>query len=183
MAVNLVGGRLPCGHPVDMLWNHLAYGTPDEHAQGCEYCQAALTQIRALLATSGDRPAERVRPPADLSRRVMAVIRAQLPAAPRITLSGPSENRLNISETAVAFILRAAGDSVDGVRARSCRLTPVTPGVRTETDLELSISLRYGMPASAAARAVRAAVRAAARAQLGLTLDRVDINVVDIHLA
>jgi uncharacterized alkaline shock family protein YloU len=183
MAVNLPGGRLPCGRPVDMLWNHIAYGTADEHSRSCEYCQAALAQIRRLLTATGDVHGERVRPPADLHRRVMAVIRAQRPPAPRVMLPGPSGNRLNISEQAVAFILRAAGDSVDGVRARSCRLTTAAPGVSTDADLELSISLRYGMPAPAAARAVRAAVRAAARAQLGLTLDRVDIDVVDIHLA
>lgn len=195
MAVNLAGGQLPCGRPVNTLWNHIAYGTVDEHIRGCEYCQVALAQIRRLLMATGDttgdttgdmtgaRTGERVRPPADLPRRVMAVIRAQLPPAPRVMLPGPSGNRLNISEQAVAFILRAAGDSVDGVRARSCRLTAAAPGVSTDADLELSISLRYGMPAPAAARAVRAAVRAAARAQLGLTLDRVDIDVVDIHLA
>jgi len=209
MAVNLVGGRLPCGRPVGVLWNQIAHGGADEHASGCEYCQAALAQIRPLLTTPGDpadpadladladpadpadlagdmtrdRAAERVRPPADLPRRVMTVIRAQLPPAPRVMLPGAPGNRLNISEQAVAFILRAAGDSVDGVRARSCRLTPAAPGTSTDADLELSISLRYGMPATAAARAVRAAVRAAARAQLGLMLDRVDIDVVDIHLA
>jgi hypothetical protein len=183
MAVNLAGDRLPCGHPVDTLWSHIAYGTSDEHALECEYCQAALSQIRPLLAATGELAAQRVRPPADLHRRVMTVIRAQLPPAPRVMLPGAPGNRLNISEQAVAFILRAAGDTVDGVRARSCRLTPAATGASTDADLELSISLRYGMPAPAVARAVRVAVRAAARAQLGLTLERVDIDVVDIHLA
>ena len=158
MAVNLAGGQLPCGRPVDTLWNHIAYGTVDEHIRGCDYCQVALVQIRRLLRATGDttgdmtgaRTVERMRPPADLPRRVMAVIRAQLPPAPRVMLPGPSGNRLNISEQAVAFILRAAGDSVDGVRARSCRLTAAAPGVSTDADLELSISLRYGMPAPAA---------------------------------
>ena len=49
--------------------------------------------------------------------------------------------------------------------------------------LKLTISLRYDIPALTAAKAVRAAVRAAARSQLGLTLDRIDIEVADIHLA
>jgi hypothetical protein len=53
----------------------------------------------------------------------------------------------------------------------------------TYTDLKLSISLRFDMPVLAAARAVRVAVRAAARAQLGLTLGRIDIDVVDVHTA
>ena len=53
----------------------------------------------------------------------------------------------------------------------------------TSTDLKLSISLRFDMPALAAATAVRMAVRTAARAQLGLTLGRIDIDVVDVHVA
>ena len=43
--------------------------------------------------------------------------------------------------------------------------------------------LRFDMPALAAARAVRMTVRTAARAQLGLTLGRIDIDVVDVHAA
>jgi hypothetical protein len=115
--------------------------------------------------------------------RVMAVIRARIPPAPRIALPGPAGIRLHISEhAAAAFILRAAGDTVEGVRARSCRLTPTAHDNSTPSDLKLTISLRYDTPALTAAKAVRAAVRAAARAQLGLTLGRIDIEVADIHL-
>jgi hypothetical protein len=113
----------------------------------------------------------------------MVAVRAQISVAPRIALPGPAGNRLFISERAAAFILRAAGDTVDGVRARSCRLTPDTHDMSASADLKLSISLRFDMPALAAARAVRMAVQAAARAQLGLTLSRIDIDVVDVHAA
>ena len=175
MAVNPADDTLPCGHHVDELWNHLAYGTPDEHARACEHCQAALDEIRPLLTATSELAAEPARPPDDLTGRVMAVIRARIPPAPRIALPGPAGIRLHISEHAAAIILRAAGDTVEGVRARSCRLTPA--------GLKLTISLRYGTPAATATKAVRAAVRAAARAQLGLTLGRIDIEVADIHLA
>jgi hypothetical protein len=183
MAVNLADDRLPCGHDIDQLWDQLAKGTPDEHARSCEYCQAALNEIRPLRAATSELAAEPVWPPADLSGKVMAAIRARVAAAPRIALPGPAGNRLLISERAAAFILRAAGDTVDGVRARSCRLTPDPHDLSTCTDLSLSISLRFDMPALAAARAVRMAVRGAARAQLGLTLGRIDIDVVDVHAA
>jgi hypothetical protein len=163
------------------LWDHLAQDAPDEHARSCEHCQAALTEIRPLRTATSVLAAEPVRPPADLHAKVMAVVRRRMSAAPRIALPGPAGNRLVISEHAAAIILRAAGDSVDGVRARSCRLQPDTPGTSTSTDLRLSISLRFDMPVPATARAVRAAVRTAARAQLGLTLGRVDIDVVDVH--
>ena len=182
MAVKLADDRLPCGHDIDQLWDHLAKGTPDEHARSCEYCQAALNEIRPLHTAISELAAEPVRPPADLSGRVMAAVRARTSAAPRIVLPGQAGNRLFISECAAAFILRAAGDTVDGVRARS-RLTPDAHDMSTSADLKLSISLRFDMPALAAARAVRMAVRTAARAQLGLMLGRIDIDVVDVHAA
>jgi hypothetical protein len=183
MAVNMDDDRLPCGHDIDQLWDHLVRGAPDEHARSCEHCQAALTEIRPLHTAISALAAEPVRPPADLRAKVMAVVRARMAAAPRIALPAPAGNRLVISEHAAAIILRAAGDTVNGVRARSCRLPPDAHDMNTVTDLKLSISLRFDVPALAAAQAVRAAVRTAARAQMGLTLGRIDIDVVDVHIA
>ncbi len=183
MAVNLGDDRFPCGHDIDQLWDRLTKGTPDEHARSCEYCQAALSEISPLRTATSELAAVPVRPPADLSGKVMAAVRARIAAPPRIALPGAAGNRLLISERTAALILRAAGDTVDGVRARSCRLTPDPHDMSTTTDLKLSISLRFDTPALAAARAVRMAVRTAARAQLGLTLGRIDIDVVDIHAA
>jgi hypothetical protein len=183
MAVNVPDDRLPCGHHIDQLWEHLADDIPDLHARKCPHCQAVLSQIRPLFAATSELAAEPVRPPADLSGRVMAVVGARVAPATRIALPGPAGIRLSISERAAASILRAVGDTIEGVRARSCRLTPSAHGISNCADLRLSISLRFGMPALAAARAVRMAIRAAAGAQLGLTLDRIDIEVVDIHFA
>jgi hypothetical protein len=182
MAVNPAGDPLPCGRHLDQLWDHLAGSIPDEHSQSCEHCQAALTGIRPLLAALNQMAAEPVSPPDDLPGRIMAVIRARIHPAPRIPLPGPAGMRLDISEPAAAVILRAAGDTVDGVRARSCRLRPAAHDKSTATGLQLTISLRYGMPVLIAARALRGAVHAAARRQLGLTLSHIDIEVTDIHL-
>jgi hypothetical protein len=182
MAVSPVGDLLPCGRRVDQLWNHLANGTPDEHAQGCEHCQAALAEIRPLFEANEQLAAERASPPDDLTGRVMAAIRARIHPGPRIPLPGPAGMRLDISERAAATILRAAGDTVDGVRSRSCRLIPAVHDKDAFTGLQLTISLRYGVPAFAAARALRGAVHAAAGRQLGLTLGHIDIEVADIHL-
>lgn len=182
MAVDLGGDRLRCGHHIDQLWDDLTHGTLDDHVRACEHCQAALAQIRPLRTATSELAAQPVRPPADLPGRVIAVVGARRPPAPRIALSGPAGIRLSISERAAAIVLRAAGDTVDGVRARSCRLTPTARDMSTSAGLRLTISIRYGLPALAVARAVRAAVRSAARAQLGLPLDRIDIEVVDIYL-
>lgn len=183
MAVNPASDRLPCGRRIDQLWNHIADGTDSEHARGCEHCQAALTEIRPLTAVTGELAAEPVTVPDDLSGRVMAVIRAWTHYGPRIPLTSQAGMGLEISEPAAAMVLRAAGDTVDGVRARSCRLTPVGSGRNAAAGLQLTISLRYGMPARATAMAVRAAVRAAAARQLGLSLGSIDIELADIHFA
>ena len=69
------------------------------------------------------------------------------------------------------------------VYAPEAAASPPPPTAGTpSTGLQLTISLRYGVPALTAARAVRAAVHAAARRQLGLTLGHIDIEVADIHL-
>lgn len=183
MAVNPEGDRLPCGRDIDQLWDDLAQDTLSEHHRSCEHCQAALTEIRPLRTATSVLAAEPVRPPADLRARVITAVRARMGVASRIALPGPAGSQLAISEHAAAVILRAAGDTVDGVHARSCRLPAGPHGGSTASDLTLTISLRFDMPALAAARAVRAAVRRAARAQLGLTLDRIDIDVVDVHVA
>ena len=159
MAVNLADDRLPCGHDIDQLWDHLAKGTPDEHARSCEYCQAALNEIRPLHTAISELAAEPVRPPADLSGRVMAAVRARISAAPRIALPGQAGNRLFISECAAAFILRAAATPSTAYAPAKCPLTPDAHDMSTSADLKLSISLRFDMPALAAARAVRIAVR------------------------
>src|SRR5207247_2177543 len=148
--------------------DHLAQDTLGEHHRSCAHCQAALTEMRPLRTAISALAAEPVRPPADLHARVMAGVRARAGAASRIALPGPAGSRLAISEHAAAIILRAAGDTVDGVRARSCQLPPGPHGMGAAADLKLTISLRFDMPALPAARAVRVAVRTAARAQLGL---------------
>src|SRR5205814_4550970 len=122
MAVNPAGDRLPCGHDIDQLWDHLAQGTLGEHHRSCEHCQAALTEMRPLRTAISALAAEPVRPPADLRARVMAGVRARAGAASRIALPGPAGSRLAISEHAAASILRPAGDTLAGVRARRCQL-------------------------------------------------------------
>jgi uncharacterized alkaline shock family protein YloU len=182
MAVNPDGDRLPCGRDIDQLWEHLDTGAPDQHAPACPHCQAALAEIRPLFQAFTELAAEPVSPPDDLSARIMTVIRARIHPGARIPLPAPAGMRLDISERAAAMILRTAGDTIDGVRTRSCRLTPAARDGRTSASLKLTVSLRYSMAAPAAAKAVRAAVRAAASRQLGVTLADVDIEVADIHL-
>lgn len=183
MAINPDGDRLPCGRHIGQMWNHLADGRPDDHVPGCQYCQAALSEIRPLFQATRELAAEPVSPPDDLAARIMTVIRARMHPGARIPLPGPAGMGLDISERAAAVILRAAGDTIDCVRVRSCRLTPAAQDGHTAAGLKLTISLRYGMTAAAAARAVRAAVRTAARRQLGLALADIDIDVTDIYLA
>lgn len=180
MAVNPDGDRLPCGRDTSQLWDHLASGRPDGHVPACPHCQAALTEIGPLFQAMTELAAEPVSPPEDLPARIMTAIRARIHPGARIPLPAPARMRLDISELAATVILRAAGDTIDGVRTRSCRLTPGPDG-HTAVRLTLTISLRYGMSAPAAARTVRAAVRTAARRQLGLALADIDIDVADIH--
>lgn len=84
-------------------------------------------------------PAE---PPPSLLDRIMAAVRADVRRTERLPLPsdlGPAE----ISEIAVAVVLRFAADSVVGVRARSCRIE-LAPGDFGAVQVRMSVSLRYG---------------------------------------
>lgn len=179
MAVNPADDRLPCGHYAGQLWDSLRQGTPDTHSRSCPHCQAALAEIRPVAEAVSQLAAEPVSPPADLAANVMNAIRARIHRNHRIQLPAPAGMRLDIREQAAAGILRTAADRVDGVRARSCRMSVAASG--TLAGVQLAISVRYGTPAGQRAAAVRAAVRAAARSQLGLALDSINIDVTDIH--
>lgn len=184
MEMNQVTDRLPCGRRVDDLWDQQASGAFGRHARTCGYCQAVLAEMLPLRVATRALAADPASAPADLAQRVMAAIGSRITPTTRVPLSGPAGMRLGISDRAAAVILRAAGDTVAGVRARSCRLVPAVPGAPAPSHgIALTISVRYGLPAPAAARAVRAAVRAAAQRQLGLSYSHIDIEVADIHLA
>jgi hypothetical protein len=95
-----------------------------------------------------------------------------------VRLPTPEPGFVEISEQAVAAVLRYAADTVEGIRARRCRIRNDGAGV-VEVELTLAVSLRNATGGEALAL-VRERVTAAAAARVGLTLAKLDLLVDDL---
>ncbi|GAA3983398.1 RNA polymerase sigma factor [Thermobifida alba] len=150
--------------------------------------RARLLQARRLLAEEAGPTAPeelggaarslRGRPAVDreaFTGRVAAAVRAVTGPGRPLPLGAPDE-RLWVADTAAAGVLRAAADSVPGVRAASCRLTPRGGGVR----VAMTLAVAPHAPLAGQARRARRAVFASAARALGLDLDGVDLEIADL---
>ena len=173
---------LACGRDAALVWDLAEAGLPlDAHGRGCPHCSAAYADARRLDATVHRMAAEPVEaPPSALEAvlgRVMGAVRAELRPEEALVLDSPlGPNR--VARSAAAGVLRAVVDTMDGMRARSCRIEQ--PGPDTSADVTLTVSARFGLELASAAARVRQTVLAAGEQLLGLPLRRVDIEVVDL---
>ncbi|MEV6781494.1 Asp23/Gls24 family envelope stress response protein [Streptomyces sp. NPDC051098] len=176
------GSALPCGRDIETVWKQpsaRAGGEPDGHDPGCEYCAAARESLAVLREVTGELVAEEIQPPAGFATRIMSAVRAERSRHHMLKLPSTEPGEVRVSEQAVAAVLRSAADSVDGVRARHCRITA------TETDgavrVRLTIAVGYRGFHADAVEDVRERVRAAASAHVGVSLVHVDLTVEDLY--
>jgi hypothetical protein len=183
---------LPCGQRLEALWESLDAGTagpPGRHEQDCPHCQTALSGLVALRDATREMAAAPAGAPPRLTGRIMAAVRADKRRARMLPLAGAElepGGQAEISEQAVAVVLRFAADSVGGVRARRCTVRPSDPGEAPDgesgwVDVELTLVLRYGpSPGGQPLAAVRQAVLAAAEDRIGLRVARCDLFAEDL---
>lgn len=183
---------LPCGRGIEGLWERMEAGTagsPGTHEQNCPHCRTALAGLSALREAASGLAAEPVAVPPRLTGRIMAAVRAEARRARMLPLPDAGlepGGRAEVSERAVAVVLRFAADSVGGIRARRCTVRPRAAaespdGQRGWVDVELTLAVRYGTsPGGEVLAAVRRAVLASAESQLGLRVARFDLLVEDI---
>lgn len=176
---------LPCERRVEDLWDHLDR-VSDEHERHCPHCQAGKASLLALAeATRAALQDESLTPPPGLHAKIMSVVRAEVRRGQRIPLPPGDLGPVDVSEQAVAVVLRYAADTVPGVRARRCRLlvaenVPDSPG-GVRVDLSIAVAYHPGTTV-AVAQAVRDRVITAASAQVGLDVRSVDIEIEDVYL-
>ncbi len=191
MAVNqlddhtLDGHPLPCGRLVEDVFDDLEAGRTDTHGRTCEHCITAGRSLVALHEATRALVEDPTEPPPGLLDRIMQAVRAEarrgarLPLVPT-DLHGVDLGPVDISEQAVAAVVRYAADTVDGVRARSCRVTtdPTDPRALAIT---LSVSLRYGSgPVEDQITTVRSRVAVAVEGQVGARAAGIDITIIDL---
>jgi hypothetical protein len=173
--------ELPCERDVEQVWERLdavGAGLADEHELTCPHCRAARESLLALREATSELVAEVDAPSPDLFGRIMSAVRAEVRRGQLLPLPSPEPGTVEVSEQAVAAVLRYAADTVDGIRARRCRIRDIGGGV-VEVELTLAVKLGNATGGEALAK-VRERVTAAAAARVGLTLAKLDLLVDDI---
>lgn len=187
MAVNKLGDRvgghpLPCGRFVEDVFDDLEAGRTDDHGRSCPHCTTARRSLTTLVEATRALVDDPVEPPANLLDRIMQAVRAEARRGAALPLTSPVPDLgpIDISEQAVAAVVRYAADTVEGVRARSCRVV-ADPADPRALRIEMTVSLRYGTgPAQDVLDTVRARIGSALRGQVGARAGAVDLDVVDL---
>lgn len=106
---------------------------------------------------------------------LFAAITLEAKAGKDIPLSSSDPHtHLSITEGAVRELVRAAGDSIDGVLVGKVGLS--------DGAVDISISVLLGTPVTGAAEAVRQAVYSDLLKHTELVIDAVNVTVEDVHV-
>lgn len=178
--------RLPCGRDPEQVWERLdavESGHADAHELDCPHCRAARESLRALREATRQLTDEPEEPPPDPSGRIMSAVRAEMRRGRTLALPTSRPGRVQISEQAVATVVRYAADSVSGVRARRCRVAAadVGPGGEHPVDIELTVAIRFGADTAELLTAVRERVRIALPERIGTAVHRLDVHLGDVY--
>lgn len=167
---------LPCGRDVETVWERL--DEPDAHEAGCEHCRGARASLQVLREVTGELVADESEPSLDLTGRIMAAVRAEVRRHDLVPVPTTEPGGVRVSTQAVAAVLRFAADSVDGVRARRCK---VTEAPDYSVTVEMTIAVGYREFSGTALAQVRERVTAAASARVGVRLARLDLTMDDLY--
>ncbi|MGY0490249.1 Asp23/Gls24 family envelope stress response protein [Streptomyces sp. WG-D5] len=177
--------RLPCGRLLSQVWSAWEDQSDDPHLGACPHCGAAARDLDQLESVVRDLDEASLDgavhdDAAALTRRVMDVVRLELRPGRPLPLGEPDED-LWVMEAVAARTLRAAAETVPGVRAGSCRLR-ILPGQggpeRVDVRLEIHAPFDASLPDIAVD--VRTKVWHAADRDLGVPIGCVDIRVTDL---
>jgi hypothetical protein len=172
------GHLLPCGRSVEDVWDEMEAGRVTAHALDCPHCttaRASLDELTEATRALIDDPAE---PPAGFLDKIMTAVRADLILGQTVPLPSPTA-QLDISTYALAAVLRYAVDGVDGIRAHECRIE-VSPDNPQAVRVWMSVALRFGSGQVGALEEARLRVAAALPDRIGLELETLDFDVVDV---
>ncbi|MBB4687438.1 Asp23/Gls24 family envelope stress response protein [Amycolatopsis jiangsuensis] len=186
MAVNQ-DYELPCGRELETVWARLdevGTGHADEHELTCPHCGTARASLLALREATQELVAEPDPAPPDLVGRIMSAVRAEVRRGQMLDLGTPEAGGVEVSEQAVAVVLRYAADAAGDVRARRVRVRTVgvDDGGASRVEVELTLAVRLGNAHGGDSLArVRELVTAAAAARVGLLMEKLDLLVEDVY--
>ncbi|QNE16872.1 Asp23/Gls24 family envelope stress response protein [Kribbella qitaiheensis] len=168
---------LPCGRSVEDVWDDLEAGRVTDHALRCPHCTTARAGLDELTEATRLLIDDPIEPPVGFLDKIMTAVRADLSLGRSIPLT----SQVDVSTYALAAVLRYAVDGVDGVRAHECRIevAPDNPGA---VRVWMSVALRFGSGQVTALDQARHRVAAALPERIGLELETLDFEVVDVWM-
>lgn len=179
---------LDCGKTIEQLAEYLESGrTPaDPHIETCPECLTALDALQRVGRLSRDLIDEDAAhlppPPESWFERILTSIHDELRAGRSLPISHPDPRvHITVTEGAVRALLRNTGDTIDGVFISHTEIVgdAETPGAAVEIDLTASV--RFGIPIHDLTETVRAAAYDALAAHTELNVVAVNITVEDIR--
>lgn len=186
MAVNRAtdGYALPCERLLDDVAAAMRAGQPpDAHERNCPHCRTARDGLQSLWDATRLLVDEPVEPPPGLTERIMLAVRAEVRRPGMVPLTSTERGPVEVSEQAIAVVVRYAADTVDGVRARRCTIRRAGRDEHgmAVLSVELSLALAYGTgPADQVLRAVRRRVAELAGARIGVRIAACDLVLEDV---
>ncbi len=198
--------RLACGRPIEDVWEH-ADQPPNAHEAGCGFCTDARAGLARLTAATDelkrhDDADPDLRIGATVKTAIMGIAHAEVRRTRRIPLEQTPPDQveapLTISEQAITTVVRAAADTVPGVRARRCSVdldkdtqtvdldkdalasaaSELQPAA-IHVDLRLVVSAAIGIPAAMAE--VRHQVTATVAERVGVSVTSIQLTVEDLY--
>lgn len=177
-----------CGRTVEELSEYLETGDSNDqpHIDTCPQCQAGLRSLRRLRELTRDLLAEDLaEAAADESpwlENILANLNLEIRAGRSIPLTpGQAGEVLYQTEGALTALVRAAGDTVEGIMIGKCRFTGdvTVPGAPTTVDVE--VSARYGHRLPDLAETLRRTLDDALATHCELNITAINLTITELR--
>lgn len=184
--------RLGCGRRIDELWESIDQPL-NRHERSCAQCQQARDALYNLATvTEAMRGQELTQPDlqpgARVKEAIMMVARAEVRRGRRIPLRHTHAGTINISEQALAGLVRFAADTLPGIRARRCSIELFDQGETAANLVDASdvhITLKVAMAAEKSIpetmEMLRERIIAVVQAQVTVDARQIDVIVEDLY--
>ena len=173
-----------CGRSALRIWEDIGR-PPDLHTSSCPACLQARSSLEALYTATvtlrdHDLRHPALRPPRGLKDAVVEVACSQVRRGVRLQVAGARAGTVEISELALAAVVRDAARTVGGVRARRCRVDLV-PGTGSGLRIHLRTAVAPGVDICRAMDFLRGNIRSAVAASVGVVPHTVHLTVEDLY--
>ncbi len=184
MALENPQPALACGRTLTRVWQGIGR-PPDPHTLQCRECRQARSRLEPLHAATTalrehDLRHPAFRPPRGLKRKVLEVAGRRSGSGARVPVPGNVFGTAEISESALAAVVRDAARHVGGVRARRCRID-VVPDGGAGLRIHLRTAVAPGVDICRTMDFLRRNIRAAVAESVGIVPQTVHLTVEDLY--